>query len=710
MLPEIRNVTPQRLNFPAPWQAVLFRNYRMVPAENIAAVLGCDTNTVHREAARLGLSQKEYDPDWLTRGYITIIRSNWYLLPYEQLLTLLNFSKERLDFVLEKDDFLWVKLGHYKPDCPVVRYAPLTEEQEAKTAEIAALVSRYDHSDRKYFDFFRDETDTEPVYFSDPNGSLRLVHPFLTPCADAFIEDTRSHLPDQLLDAYAKFGVNALLIHGVLSSLSPYPFQPELSKDYPLRRKHLRDLIERAGKRGIKIYLYLNEPRALPKDIFDAYGRPDLGGSTTETTVALCLEHKENRLYLYNAMKDLFTDIPEIGGVLSITKSENATHCTYSKTCNCPICSKLPVEEMPPLVNNIMMQAIRDSGSKAEMIASLWQWSPDMGWSDKQIARAIGLLDKDITVCGLSEFDLAIEKADVKGRVIDYSISNPGPSEVTRKALFAAKEYGHKIMAKVQVSNSWEMSCIPYLPAFELELEHLNNLRQIGVNDFMLTWTLGGYPSITYDLISEYLNDPEHFDLDRWYHKLFGEYAGQIKEAVHLFCEGFREYPFSCAMLYNSPKNLGPANLWSLEPDNKNSTMVCWSFDDYETWCAQYPAEVYLSQFKKTITAWEESCNILGEAAHDDLTEELRLYTRVSLLHARADYIHTRYAIVKRELPARREEMREILMEEQTVAEKLLSLIKRSPLIGYETSNHYFYTERDLIEKLIQIKQLLQEL
>ena len=80
------------------------------------------------------------------------------------------------------------------------------------------------------------------------------------------------------------------------------------------------------------------------------------------------------------------------------------------------------------------------------------------------------------------------------------------------------------------------------------------------------------------------------------------------------------------------------------------------------------------------------------------------------MLHARADYIHTRYAIVKRELPARREEMREILMEEQTVAEKLLSLIKRSPLIGYETSNHYFYTERDLIEKLIQIKQLLQEL
>ena len=140
MLPEIRNVTPQRLNFPAPWQAVLFRNYRMVPAENIAAVLGCDTNTIHREATRLGLSQKEYDPDWLSRGYITIIRNNWYLLPYEQLLTLLDFSKERLDFVLEKDDFLWVKLGHYKPDCPVVRYAPLTEEQEAKTWVTVLLI------------------------------------------------------------------------------------------------------------------------------------------------------------------------------------------------------------------------------------------------------------------------------------------------------------------------------------------------------------------------------------------------------------------------------------------------------------------------------------------------------------------------------------------------------------------------------------------
>ena len=42
-----------RLNFPARWQAVLYRNYGFVDEDRLAQVLGTDRQTVRAEAAKL---------------------------------------------------------------------------------------------------------------------------------------------------------------------------------------------------------------------------------------------------------------------------------------------------------------------------------------------------------------------------------------------------------------------------------------------------------------------------------------------------------------------------------------------------------------------------------------------------------------------------------------------------------------------------------
>ena len=711
LLPEIRQVKPQTEQFACRWQTVIFRNYRMVPAERIAFVLGCTSEVIHREAARLGLRAGEHDPRWLTEGYITIIRNNWYLLPYEQLLELLQWDETRLEFVLTKEDFLDTKLGKFKPACEKVSYAPLTTEQAEATSRIAETVRKWDVSKRTYFDFFQsDVPSAEPVLRQGKN--LRLVHGYLTPCGDAFIENAHSHLPDALLARYAECGVNAVFIHGVLSSLSPYPFDPELSRDYPTRRAHLRELIERAGKWGIKIYLYLDEPRALPVSWFGSRVPASAMGHRQGNLAALCLNAKEGRDYLYTAVRDLFEEIPDIGGIFTITKSEYFTHCTYGgyplEKCTCPRCSKLPIETMPAMTNNIIMEAIRDSGSKAELIANLWGWSPALGWSDEQISHALEILDRDIVALGISDYDVAIEKGGIKSHVIDYSISNPGPSEVTRKALMQAAKLGHKAYAKVQMNCSWECSSVPYLPVFDLELEHLQNLHAIGVDDLMLTWTLGGYPSIAYDMVADYQENPNGFSMERWYEKHFGEHAAEIHHAVELLCRGFRELPFSVRMLYNSPKNLGPANLWNLTLEERNSTMVCYSFDDYEKWIYPYPPEIYLSQFEKLIVDWQAGCEALAAVRGVPLAEEMLLYARVALAHFKSDLIHTRYALAKR--AGDMEVLLPMIDEECAVTEELLQLCGISPLIGYETSNHYFYTERNLIEKLVQMNQMRQQI
>ena len=84
------------------------------------------------------------------------------------------------------------------------------------------------------------------------------------------------------------------------------------------------------------------------------------------------------------------------------------------------------------------------------------------------------------------------------------------------------------------------------------------------------------------------------------------------------------------------------------------------------------------------------------------------LYAHVALVHFKSDMIHTRYALAKRK--GDMETLLGLLDEERELAEELLILSAQSPLIGYETSNHYFYTERNLIEKILQMDQMHQRI
>ena len=242
MLPKINpEMTPERNNLPTRWQTVIFRNYRMVPSENIAKVLECTVEDVEREAKRLGLCAGVADPVWFERGHITLIRNNWYLLPYDQLMQLIDYTEEKLDFVIEKDDFLFVKLGNAKPVCEKVTYSPLTEKELDETEVVAKTIAKLDTSERKMFDFYNDPTDTEVKYVISIDGGIRMVHPYLTPCADPFMVDSRTHLPDALLDDYAKVGVNSFIIHAALSTLSHFQINPVDSKDYNIRLKNLKE-------------------------------------------------------------------------------------------------------------------------------------------------------------------------------------------------------------------------------------------------------------------------------------------------------------------------------------------------------------------------------------------------------------------------------------------------------------------------------------
>ena len=709
MLPEVKKVPLQLSVFPKPFQTVIFRNYGYVATERIARVLSCDVETVEAEAKRLGLSRVKYDSRWETRGFITVIRNNWYLLPYSQLMTLLDYDEHRLDFILRNEDFLFVKLGFFKPLCPEISYEPLTDAEKAETERIAKEIAPRLAYDAHPFSFFDDGADSAPLPIVETNG-IRLIHGYLSLCGDAFIEDSESYFPDSLFREYQKNGITGVWLHGVLAALSPYPFDPTQSDKYLLRRKNLTILTERAARYGIKVYLYLNEPRALPEDKLGNYVH--LSGRRADGLVSLCFEQQEVRDYLHTAVKDLLTAVPGLGGFVTITMSESATHCNSmgKASCNCPVCRDIPEEVSSAAVNNVIMQAIRDAGTGAKLFAFLWGWSDHMGWTDEQVAHGISLLDPEIITTVTSEYGCTTDIGGVKSKVVDYSLPNYGPSPLAKLSYRESKKRGGRTCAKIQVNNSWECSATPYLPVFDLIYRHLAALDEVDVHDYMLTWTLGGYPSPMLDLVRAFAEAPKSFSLDAWYERHYGNDAARVHDAVRYFSEGLSEYPHSVRPLYDGPKTLGPANLWSLYPSENASTMVCYAFDDYERWIDPFPYEIYVSQFEKLTKKWEAGLRMLEGVTETPLVRELRIYAEAAYVHFKADLLHTRFSHDKRDVNTYRDALLSTLAQEREIVERGIRLWEASPFVGYEASNHYYYNDRNLIEKLLEVDAITKEL
>jgi hypothetical protein len=178
-------------HFPTTMQAVIWRNWDMVPVKRISRALRTDERQILELAEQMGLPvPPEVNPLWLSRGYITIIRANWHLLPYEQLLELLGWSESQLAFTLKEDDFLWIKLGGFKPATETVHYRPLTNEEIERTNELrqriagqfSAMATENDNltsREEKPFSFlthFRQAVSAVPPIFATPEADVIVVN------------------------------------------------------------------------------------------------------------------------------------------------------------------------------------------------------------------------------------------------------------------------------------------------------------------------------------------------------------------------------------------------------------------------------------------------------------------------------------------------------------------------------------------------------
>ena len=218
-------------HFPSPVYAFVWRNWQVVEPRKMAQVLSTSVENVAALAASMGLPPAGIiPPEMKTRGYITILRRNWHLLPYEQLLTLVEMSPEQLAYTLREDDFLWIKLGSLKPKCEPLRYVPPDAAAVRRAAEIKRSVEacfgrELGEPGEPRFDFVRRLSEPcPPAPQPEPSSTspaLRFIYSYFAVYGDPLLRPELDPYPDGLLDRLAHVGVNGVGLHVVLRNLAP---------------------------------------------------------------------------------------------------------------------------------------------------------------------------------------------------------------------------------------------------------------------------------------------------------------------------------------------------------------------------------------------------------------------------------------------------------------------------------------------------------
>ncbi|MBR3768199.1 MAG: hypothetical protein IKL10_08205 [Clostridia bacterium] len=681
-LPEVKGPPVTLSHFPSRLQAFIFRAYEYIPAKKIAKLLKTTEENIHNAAREMGLPKKDPGDIWLKKGYITIIRRLWHILSYSQLLELLETDEQAFAFLLKEEDFLDIKLGD-KPDCPELTWRDLTEEEKRKTEEINKIMQGLSFSGQEPFDF---QYQTPKLTFNGAeNFETRIIYAFSGLYQRAFDVDSHTFCPDEQLSAYRDLGINGIWTQGVLSQLALFPFEPSLSAGFKKRLERMREFTERLETYGIKLYLYINEPRYMPLDFFDKY--PDIKGHIIDDKACLCTSTETVQNYLKSAVEEICRSVPKLGGFFTITRSENLTNCyshTGKDTNTCPRCkNRTPGEVIGELMGCITEGAHR---VKPDIKIFAWSW----GWNEAN-EDIIRHLPKDVILLSQSELDVPFEIGGVKGNVIDYSMGHIGPGERAKREWQTAKKCSLQTGAKVQINTTWEASTVPGIPVSPLIDEHIKGIKDEGVRHLLLSWTLGGYPGANIAAAAKHFYDECSFLPEN----------SQNYEAQKQFSIAFREFPFHIDVLYSGPQNAGPSNLLYGTKSGYEASMTCFAYDDLPNWRGIYPVDVFQNQYEKLCTEWKKGLELLPP---DDDSE--------TALMAKACYCLYSSCLNQIRFIRWRDEERfsdavTAAKAELDCAKEMLSLMNKNAAIGYEAANHYYFSKGQLAEKIINCNYII---
>jgi len=553
----------------------------------------------------------------------------------------------------------------------------------------------------------------------------RYLYSYFALYGDPLIEQEVDPFPDGYLEKLARVGVNGVWLQGVLNNLAPSSAFPEFGVGWQTRIRNLSGMVERARNFGIRIFLYFNEPRAMPEEFFQKY--PDAKGTYTPSVpqfFTMCTSVPKVRQWISDSLAHIFREVPDLGGIFTITMSENMTNC-FSRGSSqfCPRCSKRQGWEVVSEVHHALYEGVRRSSAKAEVLAWDWGWGFDWVRNGAESEKIIENLPNGIKILSVSEWHQPVHRGGVSTRVGEYSISVVGPGPRAKKHWSLASKRNLGTLAKIQANCTWEISAVPYIPVAHLVRDHLQNLVESGIEGIQLSWTVGGYPSPNLEVAKEYYySQAAQGDgvLERVAARRYGSKAvTQTLQAWRDFSTAFQEFPYGVA-IYTIPTQHGPANPLRLKETGYSSAMILFPYDDVQHWVGPYPPEVARSQFTKMAGLWKKGLESFGKVLELVPANRLR-EARRDLGIAETCYLHfqsvanqIQFWLLRKELNRPEGDKRSIAAQMEMIAREEIELAKRQyriaradSRIAFEATNHYYYRPLDLAEKVLNCEEVI---
>ena len=550
----------------------------------------------------------------------------------------------------------------------------------------------------------------------------RYLHSYFALYGDPLMDTETDPYPEGYLERLSQQGVNGVWIQGLLRSLAPSEDFPEFGQGWETRLENLRQMVAKARRYGIGIWLYFNEPRCMPREFFTRH--PDIAGvSSGAAATAMCTSTEPVKRFLRESTAHVFREVPDLAGVFTITRSENLTSCySHGSGDKCPRCGKRGAAEVVAEVNQLIADGARQGSASARMLA--WDW----GWPAGMAEQTIERLSPNVALMSVSEWEMPIKRGGIETTIGEYCVTVVALGPRATRNWNAADAHGIETIAKVQVNNSWEFSAAPHMMVVDTAARHFQNLAAADVDGLMLGWTHGGCPSPSLEVASQfYWADAKDADeaLANTARRRYGRHGVEDGLAAWRAVAGaLSEYPFSSAGIYNFPAQMGCANPLYPAPTGFRATMVGIPYDDLDRWRGPYSPEGFVVQYDKTAGGLDRCIELLDslagslpepyrQRAGEDRDIVLVMQTTFASVANQTRFVAARNALAEAGEPSKASDLLDLIealvKDELRLAKRMHALVSADSRIGYEASNHYYYVPLDLVEKIVNCQWLLDE-
>lgn len=531
---------------------------------------------------------------------------------------------------------------------------------------------------------------------------------------------------DHYFKSLVKNNFNGIWIAGRLRDLVRTKALPLLGKNQGLHQKALSTIIDRAKTWGVKVYLYLNEPRCLPLNdpIFNRH--PELRGQKDISVMdeseygspevyAMCASSQGTMDFLFEGSKNLFEACPGLGGLILITASEHVTTChsrsgwaTGNHSLTCPRCLKTDIPTLGAEIINQLGRGAWASNRHAEVIAWNWSWHSHVE-KDPQ-PKLLAHLDPRVSV--MADFERGgTRKIGRKNRFIDeYSLSYPGPSKRFMDFRKEALKKNRPLYVKLQIGTTHEIATVEHLPLLQVLWKKCNWMRRNRVTGTMATWNFGNFFSMNTAAFNYFLTR-HHTSAEQAVLEFAKSYFRKkihlrsFQAAIRFFERANSFYPFCHSFLYFSPVNYAVA--YPLDfPDPDKPMAKSWMKEDWGYRLSDCYGPYQLNELVKLLENLERhwEYGVRGLRKSFDLSDERQsavLHNALGIWHSYRSTYHIFKAWKHRN---QTKTLASIYRDEAVHLHELVRYFDKIPHFGFHAEcQEQFFTKKDIVNKLIAL-------